>query len=183
MKNHITRGVAECSATSPFAAALCSAGATPDGQALVLPAASASGARGLAAFPSFGSPSRPQRAAAPASPAVTAVSETLTAEAVPVDGSQPCKWQRLDDADGCDDLDMDPSDSTPCLVPHSASGSDDQELIPCLASQAAALTQQMQIMHAQQQTQLQAEQAAQQQALLQQQQQQWAASVVPRYQG
>ena len=63
------------------------------------------------------------------------------------------------------------------------SGSDDQELIPCLASQAAALTQQMQFMHAQQQTQLQAEQAAQQQALLQQQQQQWAASAVPRYQG
>ena len=51
MKNHITRGVAVCSATSPFAAALCSAGTTPDGRALVLPAASASCARGPAALP------------------------------------------------------------------------------------------------------------------------------------
>ena len=183
MKNHITRGVAECSATSPFAAALCGANTTLDGRAPVLPAASASCARGPAALPSLGSPSRPLRAAAPASPGTTVVSETSTAESIPVDGSQPCKWQRLDDADGCDDLDMDPSDSTPCLVPHCASGSDDQELIPCMASQAAALAQQMQFMHAQQQTQLQAEQAAQQQALLQQQQQQWAASAVPRYQG
>ena len=172
-----------CSATSPFAAALCGASTTPDGRALVLPAASASCTRGPAALPPLGSPSRPQRVVAPASPAVTTVSETLTAESIPVDGGQPCKWQRLDDADGCDDLDMYPSDSTPCPVPDSVSGSDDQELVPCLASQAAALTQQMQIMHAQQQTQLQAEQAAQQQALVQQQQKQWAAAVVPRYQG
>ena len=107
-----------------FAVAKCSAGTALDGRALVLPAASASSARGCAALPSFGSPSRPQRAAA--SPAATVVSETSTAETIPVDGSQPCKGQRLDDADGCDDLDMDPSDSTPCLVPHSASGSDDQ---------------------------------------------------------